>query len=742
MMRQRLLTTLAVISLSAANHAAAGQAPAQPPAAFEARIVSARTKEPIASAEVTILGRPGTTYSDAEGRVTWRPAPQPPFEVLVILPGGHYMKPKLIETAAASEPLTIEVEPLLEETVTVTAAAAPAIEATPASATTMLTAHDLQVREPVNLAQALENVAGVASTSEGQAAVPTIRGLAGGRTLILIDGARVTTERRAGASATFLDPFVLESVEVSRGPGSVAYGSDAFGGVIFARTRRVEPGAPLRFRVAGALGAGTPEQRVAAEMSRGLRRGGMLFQIHYRSFDDYRSPSGTIFNSGSEDQGFLARVEHALGPGTFAMAWQSDFGRDIERPRNNSRIVRFFYPEENSHRLTMSYDLRSRGGFDRITTNAFLGRYHVITDQDRFATSTGPREVERADVAARDFQFRTTAGRNVGTTHIEIGADVNGRYGLRALDTRLVFADDGALAEDTEIVSVDDARRINVGGFGSIDVPIGTRLLLAGGIRGDHIGTRNQGGFFGDRTTSHAAASGFGSITITLPRNVSVTAQLARGFRDPVLSDRYFRGPTGRGFITGNPDLEPERSVQLDSAVRYSIGRQRFAFYAYEYRLTDLIERFETDTDSFFFRNRGRARIRGVELEAQLDLGHGVGADITGQVTRGSDPADGTALDDIPPRSLALQLRKTIGGRGFVQVRGAAFARDDRPGPTERTIPGYFVLDASGGWTIQSGLELRLLARNVLDQEYLVSPDGRSVPAPGISGLLTLMARF
>jgi iron complex outermembrane receptor protein len=731
----------ALIAWSATGVPAAGQTVAPPPA-YEARIVDARTKEPVAAAEVTILGRPGTTYSDANGKVTWRPPPAPPFEVLVILPGGHYMKPVLVEKAPGPLPLTIEVEPLLEETVTVIAAAAPAIEATPASATSMLTAHDLQVREPVNLAQALENVAGVSSTSEGQAAVPTIRGLAGGRTLILIDGARVTTERRAGASATFLDPFVLESVEVSRGPGSVAYGSDAFGGVIFARTRRVEPGAPLRFRVAAAAGAGTPEQRVAAEVSRGVRRGGLLFQAHYRSFDDYRSPSGTVFNSGSSDQGFLARMEHALGPGTFSAAWQSDFGRDIERPRNNSRIVRFFYPEENSHRLTTSYDLRTRGGFDRITLTGFLGSYHVITDQDRFATATAPREVERADVAARDFQFRGTAGRNVGTTHIEIGADLNGRYGLEALDIRMSLDGDGNVTDRTEIASVDDARRVNSGAFGSIEVPFGTRLLLAGGLRADHIATRNRGGFFGDRTTSHAAASGYGSMTVTLPRNVSVTAQVARGFRDPVLSDRYFRGPTGRGFITGNPDLDPERSVQLDSAVRYSIGRQRFAFYAYEYRLTDLIERFETEPDFFFFRNRGRARIRGVELEAQLDFGRGVGAEISGQITRGSDPNDGSALDEIPPASLAVQLRKTIGGRGFVQLRSGAHARDTRPGPTERTIPGYFLLDASGGWTIQSGLELRLLARNLLDQEYLVSPDARTVPAPGRSALLTLMARF
>ena len=139
--------------------------------------------------------------------------------------------------------------------------------------------------EPI---QVLENVPGVSKVSEGQAAVPAIRGLARGRTLILIDGARVTSERRAGPSATYLDPFGLEGIQVSRGPGSVAYGSDAFGGVIHARTRRPVPGSPLGMRFIGAIGAGEPQERVGVEVSKGLSQGGVLFQGHYRDFDDYQ----------------------------------------------------------------------------------------------------------------------------------------------------------------------------------------------------------------------------------------------------------------------------------------------------------------------------------------------------------------------------------------------------------------------------------------------------------------------
>ena len=146
--------------------------------------------------------------------------------------------------------------------------------------------------------QALENVAGVNQVSEGQAAVPPIRGLARGRTLILIDGARVSSERRVGPSATFLDPSVIEGVDVSRGPGSVAYGSDAFGGVISVRTRRVAAGIAAGRQFSGTIGTGIPENRGAFEISKGLPAGGVLFAAHTRDADDWDSPEGEVFNSG------------------------------------------------------------------------------------------------------------------------------------------------------------------------------------------------------------------------------------------------------------------------------------------------------------------------------------------------------------------------------------------------------------------------------------------------------------
>lgn len=708
---------------------------------IEGKVILQGEGTPVANAEVSVIGRAVSARTDAEGRFTLTPDPALPFELLISLPGGRYMKPVLIEEIPEDGTLVVEVAPLVTESVTVTAVA-PDIHSTPANAMTLIPRNDIQIRQPINLTQALETVPAVFNVSEGQASVPAIRGLAQGRSLILIDGARVSSERRAGPSATFLDPFVLEALEVSRGPGSVAYGSDAFGGVILARTRRPEPGAPLRVRFSGALGAGIPQARTSVEVSKGITKtGGVLFQTHYRNFEDYSSPDGEVFNSGASDHGFLGRFEHVVSGRLLSIGWQSDFGRDIERPRTNSRTTRFYYPKEDSNRFTASYETGPVGGFSRLSLETFLGTSRNVTDQDTFATAAEPRRIERADMGASDFSIRATAERPLEDTRIEFGLDLNGRFNLEATDVFIDFDLAGNETSRLELAAIENARRTDTGLFVSLEKTLARTVTFQGGLRGDRVTSKNHGGYFGDLSVANSALSGHASVTLGSLHGFSVTGQIARGFRDARLSDRYFRGVTGRGFITGNPDLDPETSVQFDGVLRYTASRWRWSLYFYEYRIRDLIERFEEEEDFFFFRNRGRARLRGIELEAQGELATGLTIEIGGQVTKGKALDDGAPLDDIGPESIWAQVRKDL-DRGFLQLRAAFYGRDEDPGPTEVATPSYSLLDASAGWKLGSKAELRFLARNLLDEAYPLSSDRRSPLAPGISGVVTVLVTF
>jgi hemoglobin/transferrin/lactoferrin receptor protein len=708
--------------------------------AFEGRVVLKTGGAPVAGAEVSVLGRNVTQITGSDGSFVWEPTPVPPFEVLVVLPGGQYMRPFLVTSIPSTGPVLIEIEPIAEESVIVTAGAAPQIDATPANGTTIVPKADIQSRQPFNLTQTVENVAGVSSVSEGQAAVPAIRGLARGRSLILIDGARVSSERRVGPSATYLDPFVLDGVEVARGPGSVAYGSDAFGGVISARTLAVAPGSPLYVEAIGDYGVGIPGGSVGASVSTGIGAdGGLLVAGHYRSYGNWDSPDGEVFNSGFRDSGVLVRASYRLGPGTLTAGWQGDYGRDIDRPRNNSTTVRFYYPEENSSRFTLNWESEPFAGFSRVGFVGLLGVYDQITNQYRFATSSSVASLEQADVSANDFQARGFAERFFGPVRVELGVDINGRYDLHALDIAVRYTDP---IEERINVSVDDAHRTDAAGYLTAEMAFLPQLTLSGGVRYDSVTTENRDGYFGDLSTFNDAVSGSVALTAGSFGGFSVTGQFSHGFRDPVLSDRYFRGPSGRGFITGNPFLVPETSDQWDIALRYNASCFRTAFYMYDYTIHNLIERYAGENqDDFFFRNRGEARLQGLELEAQVDLPAGFAVALAGQIERGETVDDDAPLDDIPPESLNVQLRKAF-GPAFVQARGVIYAADNNPGPTERARPGYGLLDLGAGYRFAEFFELQAYVRNVLDKAYLITPDPRAVLAPGISASFTGFVRF
>jgi hemoglobin/transferrin/lactoferrin receptor protein len=713
--------------------------------ALDGRLIDKRTGKPVAGAEVMIVGMTGSVKTDADGRFSWKPNPAPPFEVLVILPGGKMTRPTLITTVDWAAILTITVEPAVSENVTVTAGVAPSIDAAPGAGMTLLSGRDVALRLPANLMQALENVPGVNQVSEGQAAVPAVRGLARGRTLIMIDGARVSSERRVGPSATFLDPFSVDSLDIARGPGSVAYGSDAFGGVISVRTRRPAIGSPWAARLTGTLGAGIPDQRGGIEVSKGYGSGAFLVQAHLRQVDDYDGPDSAVPNSGYADRGVLARVDQQVGTGLLSIGWQGDFGRNIERPRNNSSATRFYYPFENSHRFTVAFERDRTGTFDHVKVQAFAGSFEQRTDQDRIPTASVTRRIERADISARDFSARAIAEKLMGRAKVEIGADLNGRVGLEAHDILIGFNAAGTQTSLTDNLSTESARRIDAGLFVQAEASLASRVNLAGGLRVDNVTSTNDGGYFGDVSISHHAASGFGALTIGPWRSLTFTGQVSRGFRDPTLSDRFYRGPTGRGFITGNPDLTPETSLQFDAGVRYTAARLRVAAYVYHYRITNLVERYSTATDFFFFRNRGRAQYRGVELEGQADLGHGLSLEISGQSSRGRAVEGATPnlwLDDVAPAMAAMVLRKQVTTKGTAHIRVAAFGADERVGPSEVRAPGYTLLDAGAGWWLTPQLELRANGRNLLNRSYFASADPRWVFAPGRSGSLTAFLAF
>lgn len=759
MARSRVFSSVLLILAGCGSVLHAAPLPSQV-GAVQAVVVDATGRHPVAGATVSIVGRPGTFRTDATGRFSWPDVPLP-VVVVITRPDGRMARPIRVDQVDPLASLELLIAPAIEDAVTVMGTS-PGIDVAPGASAITLTRRDLALRRPATVTQALETVAGAWFIAEGQAAVPTLRGLARGRTLVLMDGARVSSERRAGPSASLVDPSDLAAIEVARGPASVAYGSDAFGGVVALRTGRPARDAPLTVRLATTAAGGVPEQSGSMEISRGYGTGGWLIAARIRDVDDYLAPDGRVPNSGWRDGGVRVAWDQNVGDGTLSVGLRSDLGRDLGRPRSDAATMRVTSPRDSSHRLTASYEAGNRLGFSRVTVQGLVGYEDERVEQDRLPTSSRPRGLTRADLRAWDMQIRATGTRNVGAVRMQLGTDLTGRYGLRAVDTEVAFTQSGAVSRETTTVSIDRAARTAIGAFVQAEVQAASWLGVTGGLRTDVVHSTTRGGVFGARVVTHGAVAGFGALTVTpfegtALAGLSFTGQLTRGFRDPTLSDRFYRGPVGRGIVEGNPLLAPETSRQLDLTARHVAGAIRMSMSYYEYRITNLVERYAAGPDLFRFRNRGSARLRGVELEAQAGLAHGFSIETTAETSRGwaADGAAGgpagaeeassetTPLDDIAPARVAAMVRHSAAGaRLSSYIRLSRIFAHAAAGPTEVATPGHTQVDVAANWAIRPGIEVRAVARNLLDQRFYASAGPRWVFGAGRHGSLTLLLTF
>jgi iron complex outermembrane receptor protein len=706
--------------------------------ALEVKIVDPEGA-PLGGARITVIGRAGSVVADRDGRARLQPDPEPPFTLFVARPDGVALKPVTIAELSGDSPLVVTVEPA-GETVTVVSGAVPDLELSPGAAITVLGRADLTQRLPESLPLALENVPGAGHTGDGLSAVPGLRGLPKHRTLLLLDEGRVTAERRAGASATFLDPLTVDEIEVVRGPGAVAYGSDAFGGIVRMRSRMPSPGSDVELRYGLVAGGAASERGAAAELTVPGIGGGLLLGGHFRSFEDYASPEGDVPDSSGERYGARAAWQGTTGGGVLRIGWRSDLARDICKPAQDGAAERVVYPEEDSHRFHVAFERPGPWGWERVSATAAWDSYRLVLDRERRNDTGQPSQLDSSEVDANDYALRLEGERRVGEARLVVGVDGSGRYDLRAVNRTSEFSAEGQVVASATEVSIASARRNAMALFASLGRDWAS-WGCALGVRGDRVRASNSGGFFGADKVSNGALSGFVGLSWRPRAGLEVTAQAARGFRDALLSDRYYRGLTGRGFITGNPELEPETSRQFDLAVRWWGERWQIAAFGYLYQIQDLIERYR-NADEFLFRNRAEAEIRGAELEGRVALAAELWLELGAHLVRGEVREDRSFTDDVPAPGVFVVLRSDPSRRWWWMVRAAAFDRHDRPGPNEQEVPGYGVLDGAVGWRVAEGLELQLLARNLLDHSHLASADEDAVLAPGRSLQLALRGRL
>jgi iron complex outermembrane recepter protein len=557
---------------------------------------------------------------------------------------------------------------------------------------------------------------------------PAVRGLARFRTVVVLDGARINSDREIGATAGFVDPATLDVVEVIRGPGSVLYGSDAIGGVI---------------HMTSATGAGPAGpawiENGYSSVNHGVRSAGggawKLGQVGfgataaYAHADDYTLPGSggpwssdapTARNSGFQRTTFRVGADwKGLQASTFY-----SFGEDIGRPGLEAELFTVTYDKHTIYSLSYG---RQEHSPVRVSGALHPTSWQAVVEEPR---GTGMR-IQKRDYSSLDWSATAMAAPKLGDASLTIGAQVDARSDVRIVRRREDHDSTGAVTAAGVDQWIGNADAGQAGLFAHATFP-GSRTRWIGGARLDRTwreGPGSSGGVFVPTGQIGVMRDVFGGTTLSL--------DLATSYREPTVSELYFSGKRPAGYIEGNPSLGAERSFQIDLGAAATLGPVGTRIATYAMIVNDwigLVQRAAPDT--LTFRNVSRANVWGGSVEIQPSKAwRGLRSRVFVDWIHGSYQ-DGSPLGDMHAPRARVELTTTRGATtAYAAWRGAL--DHDRLGPGERSSPGYslFETGASVRWGSAS---FGFAVENLLDHEVYERNDPVSYPSPGRSFHLTL----
>lgn len=517
----------------------------------------------------------------------------------------------------------------------------------------------------------------------------SIRGQSRHRILTLVDGVRIVSERRAGSSTSFVDPRLVEGIEVLRGPTSSRFGSGALGGVVNLVPKTWEE---------ARVGAGWNSDGDAAWGKLAWGDADTSVAGAYRRSGDGETPDGDVLFSrykhaslsashlwGDEDRAYRLRV---LGTR----------GRDIGKVSTD-------FPERETLYQEDHWVARFLASGVRHTVSASTHPSRVDAE-----VSEGPAPnvvVNRA----RDWSLSWNRAAEISAGTILFGADAFGRNGVEATET------EGPMSTTTL-----DGRQLESSGFATWDWQTERSTLSAGGRW-----TVLDQGQRGVDSESESAGSGFVGWALDLGRGWDARAQVGSAWRFASLSERFFVGTTGRGQVVGNPNLDPERSLSGELGLRWT-GKRAYTELSFHHAgVDDYIERVDAG-DIRTFVNLDSGDVHGLELAGSWRLDRQWTLDWGGHTLDG-EADSGAPLADIPPDRGWLAA---TWGKEAWSVRGRLEQRLAKGDPAS----GESALDSTtlGSVRVEYGHRLgsfALTVDNLFDETYRSAADDKLPEAAG-----------
>lgn len=610
------------------------------------------------------------------------------------------------------------------------------------------TAEELERAQARDLAGVLQGMPGVGVSGGPRATAiqPVIRGLGGERVVIRVDGARQNFSS-GHRGRVFLDPFLLEQVEVLRGPASVLYGSGAIGGVVSLRTRDAESFLRADERHGGRITAAAHSNgnlrlgALSAAMKSGSGHGGLLLSGLLRDSGDLDSGNGSrIPYTGDDVRSGLIHAYLRPAPGHKLSLGGLQFRDDHTLPSaaNTDSTSNIVARRTDSTTMTARYQWQPPGN-PWIDLDATAYRAAVALDERRLSDGRD----DDTDLTTLGLDLANTSVFETGTLQHRLVAG-----------TELYRDRQRGVRNGTPRPQFPDAQQSVSGVFLVDHIGLGRQFELAPGLRYDRFRRSSTAqGTSGENELSRQFTA-----TWHASDSLDLYAAYAEAFRVPSLTDLYVGGEhfPGNVFVP-NPDLRPEQAHNREIGLRWqeralwaSDDQFRLHLSGYRNDVSDFIEQrvvfdrfFPVPTGRTFSENVLEARLRGQEIEAEYRR-PSFYAKTAYTRLRGENRAGGGALGGIPADELILE-----GGRYFHDgdwLLGARVVRvsdQDRVAADETATPGYTVWNLFATWQPAAfGRRLRvdLGVENLTDRQY--RPHLSALPDAGRNLKLQTSYRF
>jgi len=292
-----------------------------------------------------------------------------------------------LTTLFAISPVAHSVEPLEEVTVYATSNASSVFEFP--GQVSVVARDSVELFVPSSVSDLLRDVPGLEFSGGPRRTgeTPSIRGRGGENVLVLFDGARQSFIS-AHDGRFYLDPELIGSAEVVKGPASALYGSGAVGGVLAIETLdagdllEADESAGVRLR----LGYQDVNEEVSGSLTGYYRNSDvdLLGSLTLRNSNDIELGSGDVLPSKDRIASGLIKAEYQLADAiTLSSAWLH-FDNTAEEPNNGQGI--------------------SLGGGDNLDADV---EKDIVTDTYRLGVQFNPQENDLLDANLTLYRTET-----------------------------------------------------------------------------------------------------------------------------------------------------------------------------------------------------------------------------------------------------------------------------------------------------------------------------------------------